>query len=283
MATILTPSGAEFQINVNSGGNNGISGAQDLANLAVLTDGRFVVTYQSDYFGSATDTDPIVAIFNSSGTTSLAYRDAYNAGGLQKVPAVAERLNGGRDGLQNDRHANNTVDANGPNITYVPVSVPGGVFRRSPSPISTPERGMTPCKIRQSPRFRADGRLSRSSASGRRADHDVFLNVVNAAGTATQFSIANPLDVQANASWQANPTVAAIGNSALVVFEEGPARPPQAQTSGDGSLTAARTRSARPSPSRITRRDYARPMWRRSTTIDTRSSMAIRTTLGEDR
>ena len=52
-------------------------------------------------------------------------------------------------------------------------------------------------------------------------DHDVFLNVVNAAGTATQFSIANPLDVQANASWQANPAVAAIGNSALVVFEDG--------------------------------------------------------------
>ena len=52
-------------------------------------------------------------------------------------------------------------------------------------------------------------------------DHDVFLNVVNAAGTATQFSIANPLDVQANASWQANPAVAAIGNVALVVFEDG--------------------------------------------------------------
>jgi hypothetical protein len=52
-------------------------------------------------------------------------------------------------------------------------------------------------------------------------DHDVFLNVVNAAGTATQFSIANPLDVSSNASWQANPSVAAIGNSALVVYEDG--------------------------------------------------------------
>ena len=68
MATIITPFGPEFQININSGGNNGISGAQDLANLAVLPDGRFVVAYQSDYFGSATDTDPIVAIFNASGT-----------------------------------------------------------------------------------------------------------------------------------------------------------------------------------------------------------------------
>ena len=80
MAAIITPFGPEFQININHGGNNGISGAQDLANLAVLSDGRFVVTYQSDYFGSATDTDPIVAIFNTDGTTSLAYRDTYNAG-----------------------------------------------------------------------------------------------------------------------------------------------------------------------------------------------------------
>ena len=58
----------EFQINVNSGGNNGISGAQDLADVALLPDGRFVVAYQSDYFGSATDTDPIFAIFNDVGT-----------------------------------------------------------------------------------------------------------------------------------------------------------------------------------------------------------------------
>ena len=59
MPTTLLP-GSEFQINVNSGGNNGISGAQDLADVALLPDGRFVVAYQSDYFGSATDTDPIV-------------------------------------------------------------------------------------------------------------------------------------------------------------------------------------------------------------------------------
>jgi len=39
MATIITPFGPEFQINVNSGGNNGISGAQDLANPAALSDG----------------------------------------------------------------------------------------------------------------------------------------------------------------------------------------------------------------------------------------------------
>jgi hypothetical protein len=52
-------------------------------------------------------------------------------------------------------------------------------------------------------------------------DHDVFLNVVNEAGTATQFNVANPLNVSSDASWQADPAVAAIGDAALVVYEDG--------------------------------------------------------------
>ena len=86
MATILIPLGAEFQINVNSGGNNGISGAQDLSNLAVLSDGRFVVSYQSDYFGSATDTDPIFAIFNPNGIASLGISRCFQRGWPSESP-----------------------------------------------------------------------------------------------------------------------------------------------------------------------------------------------------
>ena len=189
----------------------------------MLSDGRFVVSYQSDYFGSATDTDPIFAIFNPNGIASLGYRDAFNAGGHQRLPAVAERLNGGLGVVfQNDRHANGTVDANGPNITYVPVSAAGGLL--SPIGVADFNSGSGHDALQNA----AIATLS----SGRQVvafervwtadvDHDVFLNVVNAAGTATQFSIANPLDVQANASWQANPAVSAIGNQALVVFEDG--------------------------------------------------------------
>jgi FG-GAP-like repeat len=223
MATIITPFGPEFQININNSGNNGISGAQDLANLAALTDGRFVVAYQSDYFGSATDTDPIVAIFDGVGSTSLSYLDVNNSGGNQKVPAVAERLDGGFGVVfQNDRHANNTVDANGPNITYVPVSAAGGLL--SAIAVGDFNAGAGHDAL-QNPEIAtlSSGRqvvaFERVWTAG--VDHDVFLNVVNEAGTATQFSIANPLDVQANASWQANPSVAAIGNQALVVFEDG--------------------------------------------------------------
>jgi len=220
---VTLSAGSEFQINFNSGGNNGISGAQDLADLALLSDGRFVVAYQSDYFGSATDSDPIVAIFNANGGTSLAYRDVYNAGALQKMPAVAERLNGGLGVVfQNERHANNTVDANGPNITYVPVTATGGVL--SPIAVADFNAGAGHDAL-QNPEIAtlSSGRqvvvFERIWTAG--TDHDVFLNVVNAAGTATQFSIANPLDVSSNASWQANPVVAVIGDSALVVYEDG--------------------------------------------------------------
>ena len=223
MARIIKPFGPEFQININSGGNNGISGAQDLANLAALSDGRFVVAYQSDYFGSATDTDPIFAIFNASGTTLLSYRDAFNASGHQKAVAVAERLNGGFGMVfQNDRHANGTVDSNGPNITYVPVSAAGGTL--SPIGVGDFNSGSGHDSLQNA----AIATLStgRQVVAFERVwtadvDHDVFLNVVNADGTSTQFSIANPLDVQANASWQAHPSVDAIGNQALVVFEDG--------------------------------------------------------------
>src|SRR5262245_35038574 len=130
MPTTLLP-GSEFQINVNSGSNNGITGNQDLADVALLPDGRFVVAYQSEYFGDSADTDPIFAIFSAVGSTSLAYSDVFNAGTHQRVPAVAPRLTGGFGVVfQNDRHANNSADANGPNITYAPVSATGAIGSR---------------------------------------------------------------------------------------------------------------------------------------------------------
>ena len=276
------PSTLSFRSTSNSGGNNGISGAQDLPDVAVLPDGRFVVTYQSDYFGSATDTDPIVAIFEVNGATSLAYRDTYNAGALQKTPVATARLDGGFGvAFQNERHANNTVDANGPNITYVPLSAAGGVL--SPIAVADFNAGAGHDAL-QNPAI-ATLSTGRQVVAFERVwtaltDDDVFLNVVNEAGTATQFSIANPLDVSSNASWQANPSVAAIGNQAIVVSRTGPAPRPRAPTSGDASSTAPRTRSALLSPSPITPRGCAPPTWLRSTTIATRSPTAIRMTFG---
>jgi hypothetical protein len=223
MATTLIPLGPDFQININSGANNGISGNQDLADVALLPDGRFVVVYQSEYFGDSADTDPIFAIFNENGSTSLAYSDVFNAGTHQRVPAVAASSTGGFGVVfQNDRHANNTADANGPNITYVPVSATGAIGSRIA--VGDFDAGAGHDALQNAAiATLAGGRqvvaFERIWTAG--TDHDVFLNVVNAAGTATQFSVANPLEVVGNASWQANPSVAAIGNEALVVFEDG--------------------------------------------------------------
>jgi hypothetical protein len=88
MTQTLTALGSEFQVNINSGGNNGISGNQGAPDIGALTDGRFVVAYRSEYFGDSADLDPILALFNPDGTTSLAYLDAFNAGTKQSQPAV---------------------------------------------------------------------------------------------------------------------------------------------------------------------------------------------------
>jgi hypothetical protein len=223
MPTTLAAFGSDFQININNGGGNGINGAQEIPDLALLPDGRFVVGYQSNYFGSATDNEAIVAIFNPNGTASLGYNDVFNAGAHQMATAVAPRLNGGFGvTFQNARHVDNSVDANGPNITYRPVSASGAL---SASLAVADFNAGAGHDALQNPAIAtlSSGRqvvaFERIWTNG--TDHDVFLNVVNAAGTGVQFSIANPLDVRSNASWQANPAVAARGNKALVVFEDG--------------------------------------------------------------
>jgi hypothetical protein len=225
MATTLLP-GSEFQINVNNAGNNGTVGSQDLADIALLPDGRFVVTYQSQYFGDASDTDPIVAIFSAVGGTSLAYSDVYGTGGHQRMPAVAARLNGSFGVvIQNERHADGNFDSNGRNITYVLVSAAGTIVQE-PIGVGDFNAGFGHDALQNAQiATLSTGRqvvvFERIWTVG--TDHDVFLNVVNAAGTATQFSPANALDVWDDGGMQANPAVAAIGNGALVVFEDGAA------------------------------------------------------------
>jgi hypothetical protein len=223
MPTTLAAFGSDFQININNGGNNGISGAQEIPDLALLPDGRFAVAYQSNYFGSATDNQAIVGLFNANGTAFDAYNDIFNSAVHQMSAAVAPRLTGGFGAVfQNARHADFSADANGPNITYVRITASGTAAVAVAVADFNAGAGHDAL---QNPAIAtlSTGRqvvaFERIWTNG--TDHDVFLNVVNAAGDGVQFSIANPLDVRSNASWQANPAVAAIGNTALVVFEDG--------------------------------------------------------------
>jgi hypothetical protein len=209
MATRLIANGSEFQLNVDNGGGNGISGNQRFPDATALSDGRFAIGYQSAFSGGA-DQGAITRILNSSVT----YLDVFsNAGTAQNEPALAPRLDGGFGVVfTNESHADNTADTS-LNITYRTVSAAGALG--------------TPLAIADlsDPLFSPD---VATLSTGRQVvvfprlngvNLDIDLNVVNETGTATQFSAASPLQVQSNTRFQSNPAVAASGNQALVVYE----------------------------------------------------------------
>src|SRR5262245_16558691 len=118
MATRLLTSGSEFQVNLDSGGGNGILGTQTVPDAAALTDGRFVIGYQSALPGDNTNRDPIVRILGG-----IDYLDTFVGTQDQLDVALASRNDGGLGvAFTNDHHFNNVADANGPNITYRTVS-----------------------------------------------------------------------------------------------------------------------------------------------------------------
>jgi hypothetical protein len=216
MATRLLLNGSEFQVNEDVGGlGNGVDGNQSAPDATALIDGRFAVTYQSDHFGNSTDPNPIVSVL------SVGFLDVYNNAGHQTQPVIAGRLDAGFGVVfTNDLHANSGADANGPNITYRPASAGGalgtalaigdfdgglGHDALSNPDIATLSTGLQVVVFER-------------TFSG--SDHDIYLNVVNAAGTGTLFTPAVPLTVSANNSYQAHPSVAANGNQALVAYED---------------------------------------------------------------
>jgi hypothetical protein len=226
MPTFLTPIGPDFQINKNRGGNNGISGGQLYPDIALLPDGRFAVTYSSPHLGLATDFDAIVATFNTNGTLSSASLNIFNASGHQQDSAVAARLDGGLAVVfENDQHADNTSDPNGSNITYRTISSSGSLGPALAILAIGDLNGGSGHDALRNPAIAtlSTGRqvvvFERVWTDG--VDHDLFLNVVNAAGTATQFAANNPANITTDITWQANPAVAAIGNKAIVVYEDG--------------------------------------------------------------
>src|SRR5262245_18856669 len=122
MATRLLLNGAEFQLNLFNAVDNGIAGNQQSPDAIAITDGRFVVGYQSSYLGSS-DLDPVIRILGGTD-----YLNTYAHGLLQNDPALTPRSDGGFGIVfTNALHADTTNDANGPNITYVPITAAGAV------------------------------------------------------------------------------------------------------------------------------------------------------------
>ena len=127
----------------------------------------------------------------------------------------------------NERHADGTVDPNGTNITYRTVSAAGALA--APIAIADFNGGSGQDALR-APAIATlqSGRqivVFERVVSG--TNFDVFLNVVNAAGTATEFSAASPLAVASTKPNRAtDPVVAANGENALIVYEKAlPDRP----------------------------------------------------------
>ena len=121
----------------------------------------------------------------------------------------------------NALHADTTVDANGPNITYRPVTA-AGVLGLPLAVGDFNDGGGHDALLNPDIATLSTGRqvvvFERIFTSA--TDDDIYLNVVDAAGTGTQFTATSALAVQNNGSWQSNPAVAASGNEALVVFED---------------------------------------------------------------
>jgi FG-GAP-like repeat len=220
--------GSDFQININSGAGDGVLGNQLHPQVAVLTDGRFAVVYQSDHLGDPTDPDPIAALYNVDGSlSSFNFLDVLNHTGSQSQPTIAGQLPGGSFGVvfTNDRHANGSVDANPGNITYVRVAANGTLG----TPLAIGDFGVgNPFFNMLNPAIAtlSDGRqvVAFESVFTAGTDDDILLNVVSADGLTTQFNAfgSNPaLDTVAfTNAYESTPKVVAIGTNALVAFED---------------------------------------------------------------
>jgi hypothetical protein len=225
MATRVLTSGSEFQVNVDWGGGNNILGNQDSPAASTDSSGLIVIAYESEILGDTTNNDPITNTI--SGRT---FEDTYIFPGQQLNPAVAplEEHAPGTSLVSlmygivfgNERHADGSVDANGPNITYRAIGSISGPLAIADFDGGLGHDALQNPSIATLSTFRQVVVFEQVFTAG--ADNNIFLNVVNAAGSATQFAASSPLVVEDNTSWQGNPVVAAgLSNQALVVYEDG--------------------------------------------------------------
>ena len=89
MASKLARVGGEFQVNLLTANN------QNRHEITPLTDGRFVVVYNSFFNPGGTDIDVIGQFVNPDGTLSGLAIDVAAANGIQDMPTVAPRFGGG--------------------------------------------------------------------------------------------------------------------------------------------------------------------------------------------
>src|SRR5262245_19977495 len=95
MTVKLSPVGSQFQVNQASFQSIGIAFNQQVPDVVPLTDGRFVVAYESWVDNPGADIDVYAQIVNANGTLAGGPVLVAAHGGKQVDPAVAARLDGG--------------------------------------------------------------------------------------------------------------------------------------------------------------------------------------------
>src|SRR5262245_26292664 len=102
MSAKLYPVGSQFQVNLVT------TNQQGKADIAALSDGRFVVVYRSFFTSDATDVDIYGQFVNANGTLADLAIPIAIPGGIQDDPAVAARSGGGFTTVWRDFGPNTT-------------------------------------------------------------------------------------------------------------------------------------------------------------------------------
>src|SRR5262249_10655958 len=159
--------------------------------------------------GVSSDPDPIMAVFTADGNVSSpSYRDIYSADSAQITPAIAARPGGGSGIVfTNERHADQSPDTRGTNITYRPVAAdgtPGTALAIGEFDFGLGHDTLLHPAIATMSGGQQVVAFERVFSG---TDHDIFLNVVSVDGVVTTFSPADPLEVADTVAFEADPAV----------------------------------------------------------------------------
>src|SRR5215467_15016924 len=112
MSAKLNPVGSQFQVNQIT------ANPQDSPDIVALSDGRFVVVYNSAFNNTGTDIDIYGQFVNPNGTLSGGLIPIANPGGIQDDPAVAARSGGGFTTVWQDFGTTTGTPTPSPDVYY---------------------------------------------------------------------------------------------------------------------------------------------------------------------
>jgi hypothetical protein len=211
MATKLSPVGSQFQVNQITAND------QTVPDITPLSDGRFVVVFNSFFDAPGTDIDVYGQFVNANGTLSGGSIPIAAPNGIQQNPAVAARSDGGFTTVWQDSGTGVSPSAD-PDIYYA-VTNSAGTNTVGRSPL------MAGANVLQDPDIATMSDFRQIIVAERAVDassHDVVFDVLAADGTTQLFAASGfaSLPGFALGTLQRNPHVAGGPNRALLVYQD---------------------------------------------------------------